>query len=247
VTTSTVLSQTDWLDPGSNDPTMLPGMSITPSAGTFCCNDSVGGTTPGLGTATYTFNPGAAGTYQVNMYFDHDLSTAGPAYNEYGVVDPNTAGAPPAGISYAIFDADNPTGAIALYGATGGAENYGNPGNTNGVPGTASNFVLGQCVANCNADVGMALGYSFTLSAGQEAVITASTSLTNPGGWALEQIHPVDPSNPSETDLYLTGALSIQAIPSAGSGTPEPSTWILFGSALLLLAGNSRIRKALKA
>jgi hypothetical protein len=236
----------DWLNIATPDPTALPGMSITPTSGAFCCNDATGGTTPGLGTVSYTFNPGAAGTYQVNLYFDHDLTLNGPVYNEFGTV--NNAGAIQAGMSYEIYDADNPSGDIALYSANPGSPVYGNPNNTNEVPGTTSNFLDNCSAAGCNADVGLALGYNFTLSAGQEAVITATTSQTSPAtGFFLDQTHPVDLANPTQTDLYLTGGFSIQPIPNPGSGTPEPSTWLLMGSAIALLAGRGRLRKLVKA
>jgi hypothetical protein len=236
-------SVADWVSTPA-DPTALPGMSITPTAGlSFCCNDATGGTTPGLGTINYTFDPGAAGTYQVNFYFDHDLTTAGPTYNEFGVV--NNAGSIQAGMSYEIYDADNPSGDIVL-GSAGGST-YGNPNNTNEVPGTTSNFLDTCHVAGCNADAGMALGYTFTLSAGQEAVLSATTSLTAPGsGFYLQQVHPVDASNPAATNVFLTGSFDVQA-ESTGGGTPEPSTWVLLGSALVLLASSGRLRKALKA
>ena len=79
----------------------------------------------------------------------------------------------------------------------------------------------------------MALTYSFTLAANQYAVINAAMTTTAPAGFSLETTHPTDADNNVASNVYLTGTYSINNIVS--SGTPEPSTWILMGAAMVLL------------
>jgi hypothetical protein len=251
VSTSTGVSG-DWQDLSTTDPfTIFDGTStITETTGLAgsCCGDASGGTTPGIGTINYTFNPGAAGTYNVSIYADYDVAV--PNYNEYGVI--NNAGAAQAGVVGEIFNANVAPNDIALFGATGtaGGETYGLANGSNEVPGTSSNYNVscapipsGTVSSSCNADVGMALTYTITLNAGQDALITATSSAADPGGFSLETIHPVDSNNASVSEVYLTGSYAVQNLVS--SGTPEPSTWLLMGTALaLLMAGGARRRKA---
>lgn len=225
----------DWQDLAANDPTQLAGVSTTMS----CCGDSSGGTTPGLGAFTYTF-VGAPGSYTVSLYFDYDAAT--PYFNEFGTI--NNAGSAQAGISYEIFNASSTTSNIQLFSVKGIAlgEVYGLADNMNHVPVGGSNFSPGQCTTSpCNADVGMALTYTFTLASNQEAILSAVASTTNPGGFSLETIHPVDANNTSATNVYLTGTETILAM--TGGNTPEPSTWVLLGSALALLVVHGARRK----
>jgi hypothetical protein len=91
----------DWQDVSTTDPTTL----LTPTSSIFndtnCCGDASGGTTTGLGTFSYIFDPGAAGVYQISFYLDYDVSS--PFVNEYGTI--NNAGAAEAGITGEIFNA----------------------------------------------------------------------------------------------------------------------------------------------
>jgi len=220
VSTSTGISG-DWQDVSTTDPTMISGLSSTMK----CCGDPSGGTTPGLGALSYKFS-GAPGTYTVSLYFDYDVST--PNFNEYGII--NNAGSAQSGMSYEIFNANSTKSNIVLFGAIGtpGGETFGAANDTNGVPGTTDNF-LGTCVgAGCNADVGVALTYNFTLGPMQYAILYADSSTTDPGGFSLETIHPIDANNSSAASVYLTGSYTI-------SGGPEPATWTLLGGGLALL------------
>jgi len=241
----------DWQDLATADPFSIfdPSSTITeiPGQPGSCCGDGSGGTTPGIGTINYTFNPGAAGTYNVSIYADYDVAV--PNYNEYGVI--NNAGGAQAGVVGEIFNANVSPNDIALYGATGtpGGETYGLADGLNEVPGTTSNFnndcapiPSGTVSSSCNADAGMALTYSFTLGADQYAVISATSSTTDPGGFSLETIHPIDGNNASVSQVYLTGSYVIDTVTS---GVPEPSTWLLMCTALaLLVAGGARRRRA---
>jgi hypothetical protein len=219
----------DWQDLSTADPTLIIDSSSSIYNDTNCCG-LTDGTTTGLGTVNYTFT-GGPGSYKVSMYFDFDVST--PFFNEYGTV--NNAGAAQTGISYQIFNANTTSSNIVLFGPAGtpGGETYGLANNTNNVPGTTDNFLNTCTASNCNADVGMALTYSFTLGAGQEAVLSAIASTANPGGFSLETTHPVDADNNSASSVYLTGSYTVVPIPT--SGAPEPSTWVLLGPALALI------------
>jgi hypothetical protein len=189
----------------------------------------------GLGTLTLTHNPGAAGAYFFDVFFDHQLHV--PFYNEYGAVN----GAPGAGMSWQIdepgFGDANRLGTIFDNASNNALDN------TNHIPGTLSNFANdcganggGAVNPNCNNDVSMALGFNFILAADEQAVITVMASAIQPtAGFYLRQHDPNTPSN-----VYLTGAISIQ--PSGPAPIPEPRSWVLIGTAGLLLGGALRRR-----
>ena len=91
----------------------------------------------------------------------------------------------------------------------------------------------------------MSLGFSFTLTATQEAIITVNARTTNPGGFYLEQSHPVDANNSTAPlNLFLNGGVSIQDL-SGGPSVPEPGYWPILGIALALIAGIKLRRKVL--
>jgi hypothetical protein len=75
------------------------------------------------------------------------------------------------------------------------------------------------------------MGFSFTLGAGEEAVVTLNFSQTAPGsGFYLSQTHPIDPDNNSATTIYFTGSEVNQ--PVGVVGTPEPGSVLLLGLGL---------------
>jgi hypothetical protein len=233
----------DWQDfPGTPDPTLLitPTSSIYNSAN--CCADASGGTTTGLGTFSYIFDPGVAGVYQVSFYLDYDVSS--PQDNEYGVI--NNAGAAEAGITGEIFNALSATSNIQMFDITGpGGEVYGLADGTNHVPGQVSNDNDNSCTTGgpCDADVGAALTYLVTLTASQEAIFSASATTTDPGGFSLKLIHPIDKDNAVSSTVYVTGSDVIQStVAPPPPGTPEPSTWFLSVSALAALVIYARRR-----
>jgi len=165
----------------------------------------------GLGTITFTFNPGP-GTFFFDVFLDHQLNV--PFFNEFGTVN----GAPAAGQSYEIGDSF----ASSIYPdvQAGGAL-----ANTNTLPGTLSNFD-GLCAgATCNGDLAMAMGFAFTLGANQQELITLAVSLTNPGGFTLQGTHPVDAANATPVNIFFNGSAVTQPINVAP--IPEPSSLIL--------------------
>jgi hypothetical protein len=174
----------------------------------------------GLGTLTFTFDPGKTGSYYVDFFLDPELSV--PFYNEYGAVN----GSLPSDISYQIDD--------PYLGSIYGNFSANTLDDTNHMPGQADNYLGGCSGADCNGDVSLALGFNFTLQAGYEAVITLDATTTNPGGFSLQQVHPIDPNNATATDYYLAENISIQ--PVVVGSVPEPGSLLLAGSAVALLA-----------
>jgi hypothetical protein len=229
----------DYNNLGQPDTTTLPGMDAS-GFSTFTSGD---GLDTGLGTLIYTFNPGVAGSYFVNFYFDEEAGI--PFFNEYGIVNglPLPAGGP---TSYEIASVNPSVGGIQFWNGT--TQILPNSlDDTNHVPGTSTNY-LDNCTAgaSCNADVATALGFNFVLPAGDEAVITINQSTTNPGGFNLQQVHPVDPNNASAVNLFLNGSIVIQ--PSSGPppppAVPEPGTSVLFGTVVAILGYAMRRRFA---
>jgi len=198
--------------------------------------------TTGLGTLTYTFNPGP-GSYFFDVFFDHQLSL--PFFNEFGTV----LGAPAAGQSYEIGDsfASNIYPDVAAGGALA---------NTNTLGGQLSDFNNACVGAACNGDFAAALGFAFTLAAGQQEVITLSVSHTDPGsGLRLKDTHPIDAANPSALALYISGSAAACDITSpdcgssgGGGDVPEPFSLVLLGTmvVVLMVAYRGRLAPSVK-
>ena len=200
-------------------------------------------TTTSLGTFTLTFDPGVAGSYYVGAWFFDPASV--PFYNEYGAVNGSAAAGQQWQIDIPEYDAvsANLGSGTIVDNLANGALN-----GTNSVPGTTGNY-LDTCGANtaggapdatCNDLVSMAQGFNFNLTASQQEVITLTLSSSNPGGFSLEAIHPVDGANTSETDIFY------QATATGGgvSPVPEPASWLLLATGLAFLAAGVRRRLA---
>jgi hypothetical protein len=189
--------------------------------------------TTGLGTITFTFNPGAPGTYSFDAFFDHELSV--PFFNEYGTV--NNVGSLAANQTYEIGDsfASNIYSDVLAGGALP---------NTNTLPGTASNFHNACVGANCNGDFAAAMGFAFTLGAGQEELITLNVSHTDPGGFTLQGTHPVDPANPNAVDIFLNGSAVTKPVGTTTT-VPEPGSLLLLGTGMLIASAflRRKVRK----
>jgi hypothetical protein len=185
--------------------------------------------TTGEGTLTFSYSPGVAGSYFFDAWFDNELNA--PFFNEYAA----TSGTPVAGQSWEIGDAQlyyNYSGPLPAPANTDvGDDTIGNTlSNTNGLPGNATNYNDNCLGSNCNGDVSMAMGFAFTLTAGETETVTLNLSETAPtSGFYLQQIHPVDGNTPSQLNLYFSGS----AVSSTGPPpppTPEPGTWLLVSS-----------------
>jgi hypothetical protein len=203
--------------------------------------------TTGLGTFTLTFDPGVAGSYSIGAWFFDPVAV--PFYNEYGAANGSAASGESWQIDVPDYDSDsNHTGDI-ISNLEAGTLN-----NTNEIPGTSDNY-LSECptgvqtASSCNDAVSMALGFNFTLTSDQEEVITLSLSATNPGGFTLEDIHPVDGNNSSAAEVFYSGSAVTQAScvgPNCGPPPPipEPASWSLVATAIAFVTIGMRRRLA---
>jgi hypothetical protein len=178
--------------------------------------------TTGIGTLTFVVN--GAGPSFFDVFFDHQLSL--PFFNEFGAV----LGGAAAGQTYEIGDsfASNIYPDVQAGGALA---------NTNTLAGQTSNFNNACVGAACNGDFAAALGFSFTIAAGQQELITLNVSHTDPGsGLRLEDTHPVDPANSAQF-LFISGSAVSQPI-GVVSGVPEPAStaFLVVVLAILLVA-----------
>jgi hypothetical protein len=161
-------------------------------------------------------------------------------------------GAPAAGQTYEIGDS-------FLSNIYPDVQAGGNLPNTNGLPGQLDDFG-GACVgAACNGDFSAALGFSFTLAAGEQELITIAASHTNPGGFNLQDTHPVDGCNPAggncvtpnQLSLFISGSAVTEPVcvgPNCHPPpVPEPMSLVLFGTVAVILLGTMRRRLTAKA
>jgi hypothetical protein len=237
------------------------GTSYCPALSTVACSN-LGGLaavpglansldlTTGLGSLTLTYNPGP-GTYHVDFWLFEQLQQ--PGWNEYGA----SSGSPAAGQSWQIDvpDYDYNTTDPNFGGLPAGAGTIianalaDTLANTNYVTGSTDTYNL-NCTGlpTCNDYASMAVGFNFTLASGQEEIITIDLSKTKPAsGFYLEQIHPIDGANTTETDYFLTGTATTRT-GGPPPPVPEPGSAILVGLGLtgalvFSPAARRRIRK----
>ncbi len=176
------------------------------------------------GTYTVKLTAAVSGTYKIAGYFDAELTL--PYFNEYAAVNGSAA----SGQSYEVGDPQTSTiVADTLANALT---------NVNGIPQGTDNEV-GK---GTNGDVSFAMNFSEVLVAGDVETVTFAITTTNPGGFNIEQVHPVDGENNAQTVAYFAAAESVVAPgctvncgPPPPPGMPEPGSLVLLGTALGLL------------
>jgi hypothetical protein len=145
-----------------------------------------------------------AGAHEFIAYFDHEIDESiNTFFNEHGV----TSGTPDSIQSWEIDEPGWTYGDIYTNLTSGALDN------TNGVPATAPD------------DVSMAIGWDFSLVAGETAKISYFLTTTAPTGeFYLEQF---DPDSQASIFFYST-----YAVGGGGTQVPEPSTLLLLGAGL---------------
>jgi hypothetical protein len=195
-------------------------------------------TTTGVGT--YQIKTTAIGSDFIGVFFD--VPVAIPFYNEYGAQN----GVPVSGQSFEVgapeYDVTS-----ANQGSEKIVDDLANEKLSDLVStaGSLSNY-LNNCGANggasanpaCNDFVSLAMGFNFKLTAGETETVTFTLGTSNPGGFSVEDIHPVDGSNVSLQAIYLSGSAVLGSAPPPPPppGVPEPASAGLAAAALGLLA-----------
>jgi len=192
-----------------------------------------------LGTSVYgaytvTITASTTGTYYADLYVNLLLNT--PAYNEYST--PN--GTATAGVETWETGAPGSTTAPSSGTVENDVATETTLSDNNGVPGQTSNYLHNCTASDCNATVGMALGFEFSLDAGQTETVIFDITETAPSGFYIDQTHPVDGDTTSAVNAYFSGSATAGVVappPPPPKGVPEPGTLLMLGSSLCGLLG----------
>lgn len=190
----------------------------------------------GLGTLAITFNPGAAGSYYVLAYLDHDLNTLANGFDDE-LAEP--FGVLPAGL---IGEIDRPLDGDIYWHVIGDLPGDGLGSDSDPVvpdgPGTFDSF-FDVFVG----DVSMGLGWNFILAADELATISYHVGTSAPaGGFYLRQLDGGVPSGGVDPiALYFNSTIDIHG--GGGPEIPEPGTWLLMLAGLLGVGGVAKRRR----
>jgi hypothetical protein len=169
----------------------------------------------GLGSITVTIS--GAGAHYVSLFVDHEIDTS-----ENGLDNENgsATGTPAVGLSWEIDEPGYFDGDIW--------DNFSGSTLDNGI-GTS---VYGD--TTFPEDVSMALGWDFSLDAGETALITFLLAEAAPNGFYLTHFDP-----DTDGSVFFSSSLNIRGGGPPGV-IPEPGTMLLFGTGLLGFAGVGR-------
>jgi hypothetical protein len=159
-----------------------------PGGANFSSFDYSGAAPTGLGTVVLTVS--GAGSHYLGLFVDHEVDeTVNTFFNEYG----STSGTAASGQSWEIDEPGYTFGDIFANFSASGLDN------SNGVP------------SGSDDDVSMALGWDFSLAAGETATATVLLGTSAPSGFYLQHTDP-----DSDASVYFSSSLRI-----GSAGVPE--------------------------
>jgi hypothetical protein len=154
----------------------------------------------GLGTITVDVAPAAAGNYFVDVFFDHDLSS------RFGNEQGSVSGSAAAGQTWQI----GPPGAGVFSG----------DGQVIDAFSSDSFDDTNHSTSNPPFDVSMGMGFHFSLSATQSAVVVFHVTTAAPTGFYLRQFDADNPAN----QIFFSAS---ETAGGAQSPVPEPAPAVL--------------------
>jgi len=226
-------------------------------SGDLCANDTLNFTGAGALTGapgvTSTSNLLNSGLGTITITLDNTSGSAVTEFADTYVFDPAAAA-----VFFDQYGIVNGTAAAGHIGTIYTNTLLNTYSNSNQVPGTASNY-SGTCStgSDCDDQVTMGLGLSFSLAADSEETITLDLSSTNPGGFSLQDVQPAygpsilgGTSTSPEVDVYYSESATqacIAGTPGCGvvtppTGVPEPGSLSLLAIGLAALAAGAFLK-----